>query len=117
MVAGLILKRDAAYLKQRRAHRCSWHDTSGSGRLVERETENEIAPGLPVRVEIERAVYTAFECLSHDEIQSVQMRNLIARDIAADKVRKFALDTLGRERAPEQLIVGRVINPDIDVRG
>jgi uncharacterized protein YodC (DUF2158 family) len=34
-------------------HRCSWYDGSGSGRLVERETENEVAPRLPVRVEIE----------------------------------------------------------------
>ena len=84
--------------------------------LVQFQPEQEIAERLAVRVQIERGVDAALERVLHDEVEAAQMRQLVARDLAANQVRKSSLDALSRERAFQQLEIFGLVSPDIDVR-
>src|SRR5450756_2724250 len=53
--------------------------------LVQFQPEQEIADRLAVRVQIERGVDAALERVLHDEVEAAQMRQLVARDLAADQ--------------------------------
>src|SRR5664279_1407317 len=79
--------------------------------LVQFQPEHEIAERLAVRVQVERGVDAALERVLHDEVEAVQMRQLVARDLAADEVREGLLDALRRERAFEQLEIRSVVSP------
>src|SRR6476646_9374453 len=84
--------------------------------FLEFKSEDEEAPGLAVRVEIERAVHPALERILHDEVQSVKMLQHVTLDRTADQAGEGALDTLGGQRALEPFEILRVVDPDIDVR-
>src|SRR5450759_912851 len=84
--------------------------------LVQFQPEQEIAERLAMRVQIERGVDAALERVLHDEVEAAQMRQLVARDLAADQVRKSPLDALSRQRLLEQFEVLGLVSPDIEVR-
>src|ERR1700690_551524 len=85
--------------------------------LVQFQPEQEIAERFAVRIQIERGVDAAFERVLHDEGEAVEVRELVARDLAADEVRKSPLDALGRQRLFEKFEILRLVGPHIDVRG
>jgi hypothetical protein len=93
-------------------------DASGAANvlLIERETEDQIAPGLAVGVKIERAVDTAFEGIVQDEIEAMQMFEHVSLDVAANEIRIGSLETVRCQRLLEEGKVRRVIDPDVDVR-
>src|SRR5580704_17108997 len=86
-------------------------------RTVEFEPEKQVAPGLAVRVEVERGVDAAFESVMQDEIEAVQVPEHVALDLAADQMREGLLDALGSQRFLEQFKIGGVVGPDVDIRG
>src|ERR1035441_4631025 len=81
--------------------------------LVQFQPEQEIAERLAVRVQIERGVDAALERVLHDEVEAAQMRQLVARDLAADQVRKSPLDALSRQRLLEQFEVLWIFCPHL----
>src|SRR5581483_2115292 len=84
--------------------------------LVELEPEQEIAPGFPVGVEVERAVDAAFKGVVQYEVQAVQMLDHVTVHAAMNESGKFALDALGRERALQEIEVLGVVGPHTDIR-
>src|SRR5689334_4421338 len=83
---------------------------------IERQSQNQIAPGLSVRIEIERSVHTTFQRLTQDQIEPVQVFDHITGHVAANKLRKFALESFRRHVSLEQFEVFRIIDPNIYIR-
>src|SRR5919202_4776518 len=77
----------------------------GLVRDLQLEPQDQRAPGLAVRIEIERRVHAAFERILHDEVEAVQVVELVAPHGPADEVRKGPRQALRRERGLHGLVV------------
>src|SRR5215470_8410740 len=83
--------------------------------LIQRQREDEIAPRLPVRVEIERRVHAALERVVEDEVQPVQMIDLKALNRTFDEIPIRRLDAFRCEACLEPGELRRIEYPNGNV--